>query len=196
MKRLIVAISGASGMIYATRLIRWLIQNGQSVDFLISPPGRKVFELEIGKAPRDQKGWRKFFADRKGWLKYHEPDDFNSALASGSANRHGMIIIPCSMGMIGRIAAGISSTLIERAADVTLKEGRPLVLVFREAPLSLIHLENLAKLARAGAIILPAAPGFYRKPKKIEELVDSLIGRTLKQIGIKNNLEKEWRNGG
>lgn len=196
MKKIIVAVSGASGTIYANRLVRWLVQNGHRVDFLISNPGRKVFELELGKPPKDQAGWRKFFNDRKGRLHYHAPDDFNSSLASGSVKRDGMIVIPCSMGMIGRIAGGISSNLIERSADVTLKERRPLILVFREAPLSLIHLENLAKLSRAGAIIIPAAPGFYQRPKKIENLVDSLLGRTLRQIGIENNLEKEWRDGG
>jgi len=195
MKRLIVAVSGASGMVYSQRLICWLVKKGYHVDFLISAPGKKVFEMELGKAANDQAGWRKFFKDQKGLLVYHQNDDFNSPLASGSGARDGMIIIPCSMGMIGRIANGISSSLIERAADVMLKEGKPLALVFRETPLSLIHLENLTRLKKAGAIIIPASPGFYHKPETIEELVDSLVGRVLKQMGIENELEKEWQAG-
>ncbi len=195
MKRLVVALSGASGMIYGVRLVRWLVQNRHAVDLLISNPGRKVFELEIGKVPADEKGWRKFFSDRRGLLKYHALDNFDSPLASGSAKRDAMIIIPCSMGMVGRIASGISSNLLERCADVSLKERRPLVLLFRESPLSLIHLENLERLARAGAVVMPAAPGFYSGPKNIEQLVDGLLGRVLKSIGIENNLEKEWRDG-
>ena len=192
MKRLIVAISGASGIIYAERMVKWLVKNGHSVDFLISNPGIKVFEMEIGKAPRDEEGWRKFFKDKKGLFHYHQADDFNSALASGSAKKDGMVIIPCSMGMVGRLANCISSNLIERAADVMLKENKPLLLVFRESPLNLIHLENLMRLKRAGAIIMPACPGFYSQPKKIEDLIDSLVGRALREIGIENSLEREW----
>ena len=190
--KVVVALSGASGMVYAVRLGKWLIENGQALDLMLSNPARKVFELEIGPAPKSENAWRKFFGDRKGLLRLHEAADFDSPLASGSASRDAMIIIPCSMGMIGRVAAGVSSNLIERCADVTLKERRPLAIVFREAPLNLIHLENLTRLARAGAIIIPEAPGFYNRPKDLEALVDGLVGRVLKEIGIENNLEKEW----
>ena len=192
MKRIGVAFSGASGMIYGERLVQWLVRNGHAVDLLVSKTAAKVFELEIGPAPKSQAGWRKFFGDKKGLLNLHNPDDFTSQLASGSSRRDAMAIIPCSMGMAGRVAAGVSSSLIERCADVMLKEKQPLVIVFRESPLNLIHLENLARLSRAGAIIMPAAPGFYSKPRNIEELVDGFVGRVLKKLGIENKLEKEW----
>jgi len=192
MKKIVAAVSGASGIIYGKRLVQWLVQNGHRVDLLLSKPGAEVFKLEIGPLPKGETGWRKFFADKKGLLKTHRVDDFKSPLASGSAKRDGMAIIPCSMGMAGRIAAGVSSSIIERAADVMLKERRPLVIVFRESPLNLIHLENLARLCRAGAVVMPAAPGFYFRPKNMEELVDGLVGRVLKELGIENKLEKEW----
>ena len=195
MKRRVVALSGASGMIYAVRLVEWLVRHGHRIDLLVSRPAEKVFALEIGRVPADEKAWRKFFSDRRGLLKYHALNDFNSPLASGSVKRDAMIIVPCSMGLVGRIAAGVSGNLLERAADIMLKERRPLVLVFRETPLSLIHLENLTNLSRAGAIVMPAAPGFYSRPKDLNELADGLVGRILKQVGIENNLEKEWGNG-
>ncbi len=194
MKRLVVAIGGASGTIYGVRLVGWLLKNGYSVDFLISRAGKEVFRYEIGEPPGDEAGWRDFFQDRSDLLNYHQEDDFTSPLASGSGVREAMIILPCSMGMVGRLASGISSNLIERCADVMLKESRPLVIAFRESPLNLIHLENLARLKRAGAIIMPCAPGFYLKPKSIEELVDRFIGRVLRQVGIENQLEGEWGN--
>jgi len=192
MKRIVVAMSGASGMIYAARMVAWLLKNGHRVDLLASKTAAKVFELEIGPAPKDERGWRKFFSDNKGLLKFYDPDDFDAPLASGSSARGAMVVIPCSMGMVGRIASGVSSNLIERAADVMLKEKKPLALVFRETPLNSIHIENLSRLSRAGAMVIPAAPGFYHKPKNIEELADGLIGRVLKEIGINNDLEKEW----
>jgi len=193
MKRIVAAMSGASGMIYGKRLVQWLLENGHSVDLLLSRAGAEVFKLEIGPLPRGESGWRKFFADKRGRLKLHGLMDFKSPLASGSAKRDGMVIIPCSMGMVGRIAAGISSNLVERAADVMLKERRPLVLVFRESPLNLIHLENLARLCRAGAVVMPAAPGFYFQPQNLQALVDGFVGRVLKELGIENELEKEWK---
>jgi flavin prenyltransferase len=192
MKRIVVAMSGASGMLYAVRMVRWLLKNDHQVDLLVSKTAARVFELEIGPAPGDEKGWRKFFNDGKKLLKLRDPEDFNSPLASGSSAHEAMVIIPCSMGMVGRVASGVSSNLTERAADVMLKERKPLALVFRETPLNQIHIENLSRLSRAGAIIIPAAPGFYHKPKNIEELADGLVGRVLKEIGIDNDLEKEW----
>ena len=189
---MVVAIGGASGMIYAVRMVRWLVKNGHRLDFLASGTALKVFELEAGPAPKNEAGWRKFFGDKKGLLEFYDPDDFGSSLASGSSAREAMVIVPCSMGMAGRIASGVSSNLIERCADVMLKERRPLALVFRETPLNHVHIENLGRLSRAGAIVMPAAPGFYHRPKNIEELADGLIGRVLKEIGIENELEKEW----
>ena len=195
MKMIVVAIGGASGAIYGVRLVRWLIKNGYGVDFLISSAGRKIFAYEIGEVPESEEGWRKFFEDENNLLKYYDENDFSAPLASGSAKRDAMVIIPCSMGLVGRIANGISSNLIERCADVMLKESRPLVIVFRESPLNLIHLRNLLQLKEAGAIIMPASPGFYFKPKTIDELVDRFIGRVLKNLGIKNELEGEWGDG-
>jgi len=160
--------------------VGWLVKKGYPVDFLISQAGKKVFRYEIGEPPEDEAGWRNFFQDHSGLLNYHQEDDFSSPLASGTSVRQAMIIIPCSMGMVGRLASGISSNLIERCADVMLKESRPLVIAFRESPLNLIH--------------MPCAPGFYFKPKSIEELVDRFIGRVLRQVGIENELEGEWGN--
>jgi len=194
-ERIIVALSGASGMIYAIRLIQWLIENNYPLDLLMSAQAKKILKLETGKFLSAQADFKKFFKDQKRLIKFHSEKDFNSPLASGSARRKAMIIIPCSMGLVGRIANGISSNLIERSADVMLKEKRPLVIAFREAPLNLIHLENLTKLSRAGAVIVPLSPGFYFKPKNIEELISPLVGRILRLVGIENQLEKEWGNG-
>jgi len=192
MKRIVVALGGASGMVYGVRLLSWLLKNGHPVDLLVSETGTEVFELEVGPQPEGESGWRKFLGGGKGRLKVHPVDNFNSPLASGSSVRDAMVIAPCSMGLIGRIAGGVSSNLIERCADVMLKERRPLALVFRESPLNLIHIENLGRLNRAGAIVMPAAPGFYFRPESVEELVDGMVGRVLKEIGIENKLEKEW----
>ena len=192
MKKIVAAMSGASGMTYGVRLVSWLVQNNFPVDLLVTRAAGKVFELEIGPLPKNQAGFRKFFKDAKKLLTLHDPDDFNSPLASGSGTGDAMVIIPCSMGMVGRVASGVSTSLTERAADVMLKEKRPLVMVFRETPLSLIHIENLSRLSRAGAVLMPASPGFYGRPKNIDQLADGLVGRVLKELGISNNLEKEW----
>jgi len=192
MKRIITALSGASGMAYGVRLVRWLVENQRRVDLVVTGPAIKVFETEIGPAPKNEAGWRKFFGDKNKLVRLHRPDDFSSPLAGGSSPRDAMVIIPCSMGMAGRIAAGISSSLIERAADVILKEKLRLVLVFRESPLNLIHIENLGRLSRAGAVVMPAAPGFYSRPENLEQLVDGFVGRVLREMGIPNDLEKEW----
>jgi len=193
-QRIIVALSGASGMRYAVRLIEWLIQHNHPIDLLMSQQAKKIFKLELGKSLNTQADFKKFLKDQKGLIKFHSEKNFNSPLASGSARRKGMIIIPCSMGLVGRIANGISSNLLERSADVMLKEKRPLVIAFREAPLNLIHLENLTKLSRAGAVIVPLSPGFYFQPKNIEELIEPLVGRILRAVGIESELEKEWGN--
>lgn len=188
-----VAITGASGMPYADRLLRFLAETGHAVNLLISNPGWTVLKQELGwpETNWDKRG--ELIRERYGSLvTYYENDDWFSPVASGSAPSSGMVIIPCSMGTIGRVAAGISSTLIERGADVCLKERRKLILVVRETPLGLIHLENLTKLAQAGATILPASPSFYHQPKSIAELVDFVVARVLDHMGIAHSLVAPW----
>lgn len=124
--------------------------------------------------------------------KWHENDDLAASIASGSFRTDGMVLIPCSMNSLGAIANGLSNNLIHRAADVTIKEGRKLVIVPREMPLSAIHLENMLKLARMGVVVMPAAPGFYHKPETIEDLVGIMVGRVLDQFGIETDLFERW----
>lgn len=188
-----VAITGASGMRYADRLLRFLVEAGHEVNLLISNPGWTVLGEELGWPVSNWDNRGELIRQRYGPLvKFYDNHDWFSPVASGSAPSSGMVIIPCSMGTIGRVAAGISSTLIERGADVCLKERRKLILVVRETPLGLIHLENLTKLAQAGATILPASPSFYHQPKSIAELVDFVVARVLDHMGIAHSLVAPW----
>src|SRR5213076_1369129 len=171
----VVAITGASGAPYAVRLLQALTAAHRRVSLIVSKYGMRLQETEAGiesiDALRDTIGI-------EAWASYVEVfsnDDRGAAPASGSARTAGMIVCPCSMGTLSAIAVGASRSLIERAADVTLKEQRKLVLVPRETPLSAIHLENMLRVTRAGAIVLPAAPGFYHRPQRIEELVDFIV---------------------
>ncbi len=193
-----VAITGASGTVYGIRLVECLLKAGRQVDLLLSRPGMLVAEVEAGV---DWKGDEKevnakvrkhFGAGRE--LTYHDNGNLFSPLASGSSGRGTMVIVPCSMGTLGRIAGGMSSNLIERAADVTLKEGGNLIVVPRETPLNVIHLENMLKLARTGAVMVPAMPGFYHRPKRMEDLVDFVVGKVLDRIGIEHDLFERWGN--
>jgi len=187
-----VAITGASGAPYAVRLLEQLCVAGQRVSLLISSYGFRLLAAETGiesiGALRDAVGGR-------GWddlITVYDDADRGAAPASGSARSAGMVICPCSMGTLSAIAAGSSRSLVERAADVTLKERRKLILVPRETPLSSIHLENMLKLSRAGVVILPAAPGFYHQPKSIPELVDFVVARVLDQMGVEHSLGHRW----
>jgi 4-hydroxy-3-polyprenylbenzoate decarboxylase len=181
---LIVAITGCSGVAYGVRLLEACKKLGIETDLIVSQTAEKLLELELGKNIKDISKLAK---------RNYSQDDLEAPLASGSVKTDGMVIAPCSMKTLGAIASGIADNLITRAADVTLKEGRPLVLVPRETPLNLIHLENMVKLRLAGATILPAMPGFYHKPKEISELIDFIVGRILDVLGVEHKLYRRWQ---
>jgi 4-hydroxy-3-polyprenylbenzoate decarboxylase len=184
---IIVAITGASGSIYAKRLISVLLEKGFSVKLIVSDAAKKVMAHELGSD--DLTG--QFGTDEKN-LTVYENDDIAACIASGTSIEKKMVIVPASMGTTARVAAGVSSKLIERAADVIIKESGKLVLVPREAPFSPIHLENMLKLSRIGVAIIPAAPGFYHKPQSIDELVDFIVTKILDSLNIESNLIKRW----
>ncbi len=193
--RLVIALTGASGAAYALNLLQHLGRMRHPVDLLVSPSAVRVLECEVD-------GERDWVVDGCPSLKAFELDDHDvrvfrrddvaAPMASGTALKAGMVICPCSMGTLGRIAGGMSTNLIERAADVCLKERRPLVLVPRETPLSLIHLENMARLVRAGATVLPASPGFYHRPASVGDLLDHLVVKILDALGIPHDILRPW----
>jgi 4-hydroxy-3-polyprenylbenzoate decarboxylase len=195
MKQVLVAITGASGSRYGLRLTQQLLQAGCRVSLLLSEPGRQVLNYECGL------DWSAERAERERQVRGHfqseeivclENADLFASVASGSNPADAMVICPCSMGTVGRVAAGLSETLLERAADVMLKERRPLLLVPRETPLSVIHLENLLRLSRAGAVVIPAMPAFYHKPQALDDLVDFVVGKVLDQLGVAHRLFRRW----
>lgn len=195
-RQIVVALTGASGSIYALRLVEELLGAGRRVTLLATAAGLDVLRYETGL---DLEGGtrertlllRDYFAGSQQ-LFHYDAEDLFAPVASGSSAPEAVVIVPCSMGTAGRLAAGVSENLIERAADVALKERRQLVVVPRETPLNTIHLENLLRLARAGAHILPAMPGFYHHPHKIEDLVDHLVGKILDSLGIEHRLFQRW----
>jgi 4-hydroxy-3-polyprenylbenzoate decarboxylase len=182
--KLVVAVGGASGSIYAKRLLDVLAQapTQHEIALCLSKSGDEVWRHEIGSPPT--------YPFRRWNL-----DDFRAPFASGSAGWEAMVVIPCSTGGLARIAHGISDDLIGRAADVMLKERRKLVLVVRETPLSTLHLENMLAVTRAGAVVLPASPSFYSHPTTMEALIDTVVGRVLDQIGISHQLMPRWGQG-
>jgi len=187
-RRILVAISGASGAVYAKRLLELLPQVYDAVYLTASDNALSIVRHEIGKD--DLQALIPSGADSKFVL--FDPCDLNALPASGSHRYDGMVAIPCSMGLLGRIASGVSNDLPTRAADVCLKERRKLILVVRETPLSLVHLRNMATLSEAGAVILPAAPAFYGKPETIEDLVDFVVDRVLSALGLDIRLINGW----
>lgn len=195
MKHILVAITGASGSAYGLRLAEALLRAECRISLLLSEPGRQVLNHEtnldwsLDPAERQRQVRTHFDSNRIVCL---DNTDLFASVASGSNAADAMVIIPCSMGTIGRVAAGLSETLLERAADVMLKERRPLLVVPRETPLSVIHLENLARLARAGAVVIPAMPAFYHAPQSLDELVDFVVGKVLDQLGIRHQLFQRW----
>jgi 4-hydroxy-3-polyprenylbenzoate decarboxylase len=184
--RLVVAVTGASGVIYGARFLEVCKSLGIETELVVSKPAEILLEHELGKRPRDLE----VLATRS-----YAPEDLGAPIASGSYAIDGMVIVPCSTGTLGALASGVSKDLIARTADVSLKQGRPLVLVIRETPLNLVHLENMAKLKRAGAVILPASPAFYHKPERVKDLVDFVIGRILEIFKIKHQLYRGWGAG-
>lgn len=196
---LTLAITGASGAIYAHRTLLHLAASGavERINLIVSDAARTVALVELGFDLRgaDEKklnDWVELPSESK-MIRWHRLDNMAATPSSGSHPQAGMIIVPCSMGTLGAIASGAGTNLIHRAADVTLKEGRKLVLVPRETPYNAIHLENLLKLARAGAQILPASPGFYHRPRTIEALVDHLVFRILDQFAIPHSTATRWK---
>jgi 4-hydroxy-3-polyprenylbenzoate decarboxylase len=196
---LTVAVTGASGSIYAHRTLLYLAASGavERVNLIMSESARTVARVELGVDLRDADGarineWLGLPADSK-LVRLHRLDNLAAAPASGSHMQAGMIIVPCSMGTLGAIASGACTNLIHRAADVTLKEGRKLLIVPRETPYNSIHLENMLRLAHAGARILPASPAFYHRPQTIEEMVDHLVFRILDQFGVPHSQASRWK---
>jgi 4-hydroxy-3-polyprenylbenzoate decarboxylase len=184
-------ITGASGAPYAVRLLRALNGSGTPVRLIISAYGLRLLAEESGID-----GLSALRAATGDWsrVEVFDSGDRGGTPASGSARSRGMVVCPCSMGTLGSIAAGTSRNLVERAADVALKERRPLILVVRETPLSEIHLENMLRLTRAGATILPAAPGFYHRPRSIDDLVDFIVFRVLDHLGVEVDAPR-WSSG-
>lgn len=180
---LIVAITGASGAVYARKLLRSIPRDRYEIHLVASEAGKLVYGLETG---------RDLEADLPAGLRLHDEKDFTAPFASGSFPCAGMVVVPCTMGTLGAIAGGLSQNLIHRAADVCLKERRPLILVIRETPLNRIHLANMLRAAEAGAVILPAMPGFYHKPQTVDDIVDFVVARILDQLGIAHNLVPPW----
>ncbi len=192
------AITGASGAIYAKRTLQLLAASGvvETINLIMSSTAATVAQVELGENLKDADA-----AKINAWLglpegskliRYWRLDNLAAKPSSGSYKQAGMLIVPCSMGTLGAIASGAGTNLIHRAADVTLKEGRKLVLVPRETPYNAIHLENMLKLSRAGARILPASPGFYHRPNSIDELVDHLCFRILDQLDIPHSKKTQW----
>lgn len=190
---LVIGITGASGAVYAQRLLQVVLEAGYEVHLTMSDSATHVFREEVGsfidlnhfdpaalvEAPTDR-------------LHYWHWKDFSAGIASGSFRTRGMALVPCSMSTLGSLAAGITNNLIQRAADVHLKERRPLVLVPRETPLHLIALENMARLTQAGAIVLPASPGFYHAPKTIDDLVNFVVARICDHLKIDVEIAPRW----
>ena len=189
---LIVGVTGASGAPYAVAALRALAAAERPISLIISSHGLRLLHTEMGIQTLDALREAVGPAAWDHWVTVYDDRDRGAAPASGSARSAAMLICPCSMGTLSAIAAGSSRSLIERAADVTLKERRKLVLVPRETPLSEIHLRNMLRVTRAGAVVLPAAPGFYHRPTTIDALVDFVVARVLDQLGIPHELAPRW----
>jgi len=195
-RRVALALTGASGAVYGLRLAQELLRSGVRVSMLITPAGFEVLKQECGVdwggADSVSAELRRHFGADAGALSYYAGNDFNAPIASGSSAPDAMIVAPCSMGTLSRISNGNSGNLLERSADVMLKEGRPLVLVPRETPLNAIHLEHMLKLARLGVKLVPAMPAFYQRPETLEDLVDFVVGKVLDSIGVEHTLFRRW----
>ena len=190
---IVVGITGASGAPYAVRLLQQLVSAHRPVSLIVSKYGLRLLETEAGIGSMDA---LRESVGKDGWdscVETFSNEDRGASPASGSALTAGMVVCPCSMGTLSAIAVGASRSLIERAADVTLKERRKLILVPRETPLSAIHLGNMLRLARAGAIVMPASPGFYHRPKQIADLVDFVVARMLDHLGVEHTLVSPWK---
>ncbi len=192
-----LALSGASGMAYGLRLLECLLTADLQVNLLVSQAAHLVAKQELGVALPARAGdlerqLSESLHARDGQLRVFGRDDWNAPVASGSNPADAMVVCPCSMGTLAAIAHGLSDNLIERAADVMLKEQRKLILVPREAPFSTLHLENMLTLSRMNAVILPANPGFYHQPQTVADIVDFIVARILDQLGVQHDLMARW----
>ena len=201
MNNLVVAITGASGSAYAVRLLEVLVAAGRNVHLVVSPAGQQVIGHELGlKIDPANFSIEQLMPDLtsseagNGRVQVHDYRDFSAGIASGSFQTGGMVICPCSMGTLAAVSQGLSQNLIHRAADVHLKERRKLIVVPRETPLGSIQLSNMKTLADAGAVILPAMPGFYNQPQSIDDLVNFVVARICDQLGVEQDLTKRWGN--
>ena len=200
MARYIVGISGASGAPYVRRVLQVLANSDHQLDLVVTQSGAKVLEVEEGVKLSGDVGAD--FDELSRWLgcdmasrdgfQWHHAANVAADIASGSCHVDGMLVAPCSGGTLARIANGMSQSLLERAADVTLKERRRLILMTRETPLSLVHLRNMVAATEAGAIVLPASPGFYHNPETIDDLIDMIAGRILYHLGLESDLLQVW----
>jgi len=197
---LVLAVTGASGSMYAARLLEVLLRSGRTVHLVMSPSAVEVAKEELERSLRlepEHFDVRALLGDAANdldlrRLRYHHFKDFRAGIASGSFLTAGMVVCPCSMGTLAAIAQGHSENLIHRAADVHLKERRKLVLVPRETPLGMVQLRNMLAVTEAGAVVLPAAPGFYHRPKALGDLVDFIVARICDQLGVEHPLSSRW----
>ena len=192
-----IAISGASGAPYALRLLQALTKGGHSIYLTISGDGLSILNDETGMMLKGsetdiQYALEKHLEAKEGQITYFDEDNMYAPIASGSVKVDAMVVIPCSMKALASIAHGFASNLIERAADVMLKEKRKLIIVPRETPLSVIHLRNMLSLAEAGCQVIPAMPAFYHHPKRVSDMVDFIAGRVLDSMGVENDLSPRW----
>ncbi len=185
MSRTVVCITGASGSIYGIRLVEELSRLG-GVDLIVSSAGYRVIEEEVG---------RERFEKIRNLVTFHDEKDISSPLASGSTlcSYRGVVIAPCSMSTLGCIANGINYNLIHRVGEVALKERIKLILLVREMPYSLVHIENMLRVTKAGAVVMPASPGFYHKPKSMDDLINFVVGKVMDMLGIENDLYSRWK---
>ena len=189
---IVLAITGASGAPYAVRLLEALVEAERPVWLVVSSHGWRLLDTEVAVPRLDALRARVGAAGWDAFVTHFDDNDRGARPASGSARTAGMVVCPCSMGTVAAIATGASRSLVERAADVTLKERRPLIVVPRETPLSVIHLENLLTITRAGATVMPAAPGFYHQPASIDDLVDFVVARVLDHLGVEHDVSPRW----
>ncbi|MEJ2644544.1 MAG: UbiX family flavin prenyltransferase [Gammaproteobacteria bacterium] len=192
-----VAMTGASGAPYGLRLLECLLRAGEPVQFMISAPGQVVVGMETdlklpGRPAEMQRFLTAHYDAAPDQLQVFGREEWTAPVASGSSVPRALVICPCTTGTLSAVACGASNNLIDRAADVVLKEGRKLILVPREAPFSVIHLENMLKLARMGAVILPPSPGFYHQPATIDDLVDFVVARILDHLDVEHQLARRW----
>ncbi|ROQ91061.1 UbiX family flavin prenyltransferase [Desulfosoma caldarium] len=180
----IVAVTGASGAPYARRLLQCLADQGVLAHVVASSAGRLVYRLETGKDIEE---------DLPDGTPLYDEDQFSAPIASGSFRTRGMVVVPCTMGTLAAIAHGLANNLIHRAADVCLKERRPLIVVPRETPLSLVHLKNMVAITEAGGLVLPPAPGFYHHPRCVDDLVEFIVGRILEHLGLTQEFMPAWQ---